>query len=392
MKRMLFMAALFAAFVCACGEKKDASGDPSVPSDPVTPVNPGEIDNPVATPDFALGADIGWASEMEAGGRTFKKKDGTTAPLLEVLQDCGLNSIRLRVWVDPYKGWSGKEDVLAVAKKVSAADMALMVDFHYSDFFADPSRQQIPAAWEADKADVAKMCAHVSAHTTEVLQALKDAGVTVNWIQIGNETRAGMLFGTGDLKYDNKGSEFANYVKLSNAGYEAAKAIYPNALVMPHIDNAWDASNNSWWLTSFKNQGGKMDAIALSHYPQNSWNGKTQLTASQANSQAVSAVKSLVATFKVPVIIAEIGVKTPAGEAEAKDVLQSFMTEITKVSGVTGVFYWEPEVDGSWKPAVYSDAAAIKKYTGKSETWNAYGMGAFTSAGKPTSVMDVFAE
>jgi arabinogalactan endo-1,4-beta-galactosidase len=56
------------------------------------------------------------------------------------------------------------------------------------------------------------------------------------------------------------------------------------------------------------------------------------------------------------------------------------------------VFYWEPEVDGSWKPAVYSDAAAIKKYTGKSETWNAYNMGAFTSAGKPTSVMDVFAE
>jgi len=392
MKRMLFMAALFAAFVCACGEKKDASGDPSVPSDPVTPVNPGEIDNPVATPDFALGADIGWASEMEAGGRTFKKKDGTTAPLLEVLQDCGLNSIRLRVWVDPYKGWSGKEDVLAVAKKVSAADMALMVDFHYSDFFADPSRQQIPAAWEADKADVAKMCAHVSAHTTEVLQVLADAGVTVNWIQIGNETRAGMLFGTGDLKYDNKGSEFANYVKLSNAGYEAAKAIYPNALVMPHIDNAWDASNNSWWLTSFKNQGGKMDAIALSHYPQNSWNGKTQLTASQANSQAVSAVKSLVATFKVPVIIAEIGVKTPAGEAEAKNVLSSFMTEIAKVNGVTGVFYWEPEVDGSWKPAVYSDAAAIKKYTGKSETWNAYNMGAFTSAGKPTSVMDVFAE
>jgi len=392
MKRMLFMAALFAAFVCACGEKKDASGDPSVPSDPVTPVNPGEIDNPVATPDFALGADIGWASEMEAGGRTFKKKDGTTAPLLEVLQDCGLNSIRLRVWVDPYKGWSGKEDVLAVAKKVSAADMALMVDFHYSDFFADPSRQTIPAAWEADKADVAKMCAHVSAHTTEVLQALKDAGVTVNWIQIGNETRAGMLFGTGDLKYDDKGSEFANYVKLSNAGYEAAKAIYPNALVMPHIDNAWDASNNSWWLTSFKNQGGKMDAIALSHYPQNSWNGKTQLTASQANSQAVSAVKSLVATFKLPVIIAEIGVKTPAGEAEAKNVLSSFMTEIAKVNGVTGVFYWEPEVDGSWKPAVYSDAAAIKKYTGKSETWNAYNMGAFTSAGKPTSVMDVFAE
>ena len=384
MKKLLFIAAFFAAFACACGNKDNFIPDPQPEPDP--------SDTVIPTPSFAKGADIGWASEMEAGGRKFQKKDGTKADLLDVLKDCGINAIRLRVWVDPYKGWSGKADVVAMAKRVTAAGLALMVDFHYSDFFADPGRQQIPAAWEADKADVAKMCAHVSAHTTEVLQALKDAGVTVNWIQIGNETRAGMLFGTGDLVYSNKGSEFNNYVKLSNAGYDAAKAVYPEALLMPHIDKAFDASNNTWWLTSFKNQGGKMDAIALSHYPQESWNGKTQLTAAQANSQAVSAVKSLVAKFKVPVIIAEVGVKTPAGEAEAKNVLQEFMTEIAKVNGVTGVFYWEPQVDGSWKPAVYSDDAAIKKYTGKSETWVAYGMGAFTSSGKPTSVMDCFSE
>ncbi len=382
MKKLLFMAAFFAAFACSCGNKDNTTPTPD-PDPEVTPV---------ATPSFAKGADIGWASEMEAGGRKFQKKDGTQAGLLDVLKDCGINAIRLRVWVDPYKGWSGKADVVAMARRVTAAGLALMVDFHYSDFFADPGRQQIPAAWEADKADMAKMCAHVSAHTTEVLQALKDAGVTVNWIQIGNETRAGMLFGTGDAVWKNDQLDLTNFVKLYNAGYDAAKAVYPNALVMPHIDKAWDASNNNKWLTSFKNQGGKMDAIALSHYPQESWNGKTQLTAAQANSQAVSAVKSLVATFKVPVIIAEVGVKTPAGEAEAKNVLSSFMTEMAKVNGVTGVFYWEPEVDGSWKPAVYSDVAAIKKYTGKSETWVAYGMGAFTSSGKPTSVMDCFTD
>ena len=384
MKRILFVAALFAAFACACGNKDHSTPEKEPEKEPET--------TSVPTPAFAKGADIGWASEMEAAGRKFQKKDGSQAALLDVLKDCGINAVRLRVWVDPYKGWSGKDDVVAVAKKVTAAGMALMVDFHYSDFFADPSRQQIPVAWEADKADIGKMCQHVTAHTTEVLQALKDAGVTVNWVQIGNETRAGMLFGTGDLKYSNKGSEFAAYVKLSNAGYDAAKAVYPNALVMPHIDNAFDASNNNLWLTSFKNQGGKMDAIALSHYPQNSWKDKVQLTADQANSQAVSAVKSLKATFKLPIIIAEVGVKTPAGETEAKRVLQAFMTEIRKVDGVTGVFYWEPEVDGSWKPAVYSDVTAIKKYTGKSETWGAYNMGAFTSAGKPTSVMDVFAD
>ena len=389
-RKLLFMAAFFAAFACACGSKVDPTPDPEPEPGPGPEPVPEVV--PVQTPAFAKGADIGWASEMEAGGRSFQKKDGTQASLLEVLQDCGINAIRLRVWVDPYRGWSGKDDVLAVAKKVTAAKLALMVDFHYSDFFADPSRQQIPAAWNADKADIAKMCQHVKDHTTEVLQALKDHDVTVNWVQIGNETRGGMLFGIGDLQYNQKGNEFNNYIKLSNAGYEAAKAVYPDALVMPHIDKAWDLSNNNWWLTNFKNQGGQMDAIALSHYPQEAWSGSTQLQPAQANSQAVTAVKNLITTFKVPVIISEVGVKTPAGETEAKNVLESFMTEIRKVDGVTGVFYWEPEVDGSWKPAVYSDKAAIQKYTGKSETWNAYNMGAFTSAGKPTSVMDVFAD
>ena len=391
-RRFLLMAACLAAFACACGSKINPAPDPTPDPGPGPEPQPVPEVVPVETPSFAKGADIGWASEMEAGGRKFQKKDGTQAALLDVLKDCGINAIRLRVWVDPYKGWSGKEDVVAVAKRVTEARLALMVDFHYSDFFADPGRQQIPAAWAADKADIAKMCQHVKDHTTEVLQALKDNDVTVNWIQIGNETRGGMLFGCGDLVYSQKGNEFNNYIKLSNAGYEAAKAVYPDALVMPHIDKAWDASNNNWWLSSFKNQGGRMDAIALSHYPQESWNGKTQLTPAQANSQAVAAVKALVSTFKLPVFISEVGVKTPAGEADAKSVLESFMTEIGKVSGVTGVFYWEPEVDGSWKPAVYSDKAAIQKYTGKSETWNAYGMGAFTSAGKPTSVMDVFAD
>lgn len=389
MKKILLAAALFAAVACGDksnpaqnsepGKEQEQEQEPQT-QEPQTP-------DPVETPAFAKGADIGWASEMEKTVK-FKKKDGTEAPLLDVLKDCGVNAIRLRVWVDPYKGYSGKDDVVAVAKKVQAAGMALMVDFHYSDFFADPSRQQIPAAWQADKSDIGKMIQHVSSHTAEVLQALKDENVTVNWIQIGNETRAGMLFGCGDLVYANKGAEFANYVKLSNAGYDAAKAIYPDALVMPHIDKAFDKNNNTWWFTNFKNQGGKFDALALSHYPQNSWKGSSQLSASDANAQAVDFIRYAVGQYNVPIIVSEVGVKTQASETEAASVLQSFMTEIKKVDGVTGVFYWEPEVDGQWKPAVYSDAAAIKKYTGKQETWNAYNMGAFLTGGRPSKVMD----
>lgn len=387
MKNFLFIAAFWAAVACGGGNKNTPEG-PVEPSGPVE-----EPSGPVAivAPVFAKGADIGWASEMEKT-RKFRKKDGTEAPLLNVLKDCGINAVRLRVWVDPYKGYSGKEDVVAMARRVTAGGMALMIDFHYSDFFADPSRQQIPAAWQADKGDLAKMVQHVATHTTEVLQALKAGGVTVNWIQIGNETRGGMLFGSGDLVYANKGQEFSNYVQLSNAGYDAAKAVYPDALVMPHINNAFDDSNNTWWFTNFKNQGGKFDALALSHYPQEAWNGNTRLSASEANQKAIDYLKKAVNQFKVPVLVTEVGVKTPEGEAQAKSILQSFMTEVRKISGVTGVFYWEPEVDGQWKPAVYGDATAIGKFTGKSETWNAYPMGAFTTSGAPTSVMEVFAD
>lgn len=376
MKRILFVAALFAAV--SCGSKNNP--DPGKP----------EIPEEVGTPTFAKGADISWASEMEAEGRKFRLKDGKEADLLSVLRASGINSIRLRVWVDPYKGWSGKDDVLAMARRVSNAGLALMVDFHYSDFFADPSRQQIPAAWKADKADIDKMCAHVTAHTKEVLEVLKAAGVTVNWVQVGNETRSGMLFGSGDLVWANKGSEFASYVKLSNAGYDAVKAVYPYAMVMPHLNNAYDASNNEWWLSSFKAQGGKFDALAFSHYPQECWNGETRMEADEANRLALEFLQSAVEKYKVPVIVSEVGVKTPENEAEAKRLLQAFMTGIRKVKGCAGVFYWEPETDGSWKPKVYDDKSAIYRFTGKQETWGAYGMGAFTHSGAPTSVMEVF--
>ena len=374
MKRILFVAALFAAVSCGSGSKDAPDPDKPTPSEEV------------GTPTFAKGADIGWASEMEAGGRKFRKKDVTEADLLAVLKESGINAIRLRVWVNPYRGWSGKADVVAMAKRVSAADLALMVDFHYSDFFADPSRQSIPAAWAADKADLDKMCDHVAAHTTEVLQALKDAGVTVNWVQVGNETRNGMLWPAGQLWTES--GDIADgrkhFAKLYNAGYDAAKAVYPHAIVMPHLNNAFE--DNLWWFQQIKAQGGKFDMIALSHYPQ-AQQGKT---AAQMNQQALNNVTHLAQTLGVPVIISEVGVKTFASEATAKQVLNSFVTSLRNLKGCAGVFYWEPEVDGVWKPALYSDVSAIAQYTGKSETWNPYDMGAFTSSGAPTSVMEVF--
>ena len=337
---------------------------------------------------FAKGADISWASEMEAGGIKFKKKDGTEAALLDVLKDCGFNAVRLRVWVNPYGGWSGKEDVLAVAQKVKAAGLDLMIDFHYSDFFADPSRQKMPAGWEVDKDNLDKLCQRVSAHTKDVLQALKDKGVSVKWVQIGNETRNGMLWsagqlwtGSGDIPDGRK-----HFARLYNAGYDAVKGVYAEAVVMPHLNNAYE--DNAWWFTQMKAEGAKFDAIALSHYPQ----AENKYTAAQYNQKALDQIKALISAFGVPVFVAEVGVKQAS--ADATSVLSAFMTEVRKIEKCAGVFYWEPQVNGSWKPEIYSKPAELSKYTGESITspWGPYDQGAFTADYRPSPILDCFAK
>ena len=384
MKKTAFLAALLAFLSCGSSVKPSPEPEPE----------------PAPSDAFARGADISWASEMEAGGRSFKKKDGTAAPLLEVLKDCGFNAIRLRVWVNPYGGWSGKEDVVAVARKVKAAGMALMIDFHYSDFFADPSRQLVPSAWKADVSDPEKMAAHVSGHTRDVLAALKSAGVEVKWVQIGNETREGMLYPAGQAVWKNERIDLANFVRLYNAGYEAAKSVYPSAFVMPHLNSAFFSASygNPMWLEDFKAKGGKFDMIAFSHYPQyesKMWiDGKEKsLTPAEVNQYALAYIKKVMADYGVPVMIAETGVRTQASETTARSILKSFMDEVRNLDQCAGVFYWEPEVDGSWKPDIYSKPAELTKYTGTPQTrpWNAYDQGAFTPAGAPTSVLDVFA-
>ena len=366
----IFLAA--AALMGACQQKPQPDPVPEPPS------------YDVKTPAFARGADVSWLSEMEKDNKSFKKADGSAADLFDVLKDCGINAIRLRVWVDPPGGWSGKEDMVKLAVRTAKAGLALMVDFHYSDFFADPSRQTIPSAWTADKDNLEKLCSHVSAHTTQVLEALKEAGVTPAWIQIGNETRNGMLWPAGQLWTSSGDIQDGrkHFARLYNAGYDAAKAVFRDAVVMPHLNNAYD--DNAWWFRQVKAEGGKFDAIALSHYPQ----AESAFTAAQYNQKALANIKSLISEFKIPVYVSEVGVK-PA-KADAASVFKAFMDEARQLDGCKGVFYWEPEVYGGWKPAVYSNAAEIERLTGKRETWGAYDQGAFTSDGRPHEIMNVF--
>ena len=155
---------------------------------------------------FAKGADVSWLTEMEANDIAFydatgRKNDcmmeandiafydatGRKNDCMKILRSLGMNAIRLRVWVDPADGWCGQQDVVAKAVRAHNLGMRLMIDFHYSDSWADPSKQNIPEAWKNYTLEEMKQA--VANHTRTVLEALKKAGIdSVEWVQVGNET------------------------------------------------------------------------------------------------------------------------------------------------------------------------------------------------------------
>ena len=383
MKKLTFFLSFFLALAAtACGGNDDPE-QPTPPQgggteQPDTPQQP-DLTQPEPVSDFVRGADISWYTEMAADGRKFYDAQGKLRECPELMRSLGVNAVRLRIWVNPeMKGcgsYSGAADVLAKAKACRAAGHNLMIDFHFSDWWADPSRQDMPLDW-ADK-DQAQLCTAVAEHVRSVLQGIKAAGVDVAWVQVGNETRNGMMHPAGQL-WDNKGDldgGWNRFAELYMAGYRAAKEIFPRALVMPHLNHAYE--DNQWWFDKFKAAGAQMDMIALSHYPQADDGSKTWR---ELNTAALTQIKRLQARYGVPVMVSEFGVKV-ANESLAVQVTNDFMTQARALGRTVcaGVFYWEPEVYGAWRPQWYVPLG-----------WESYDMGAFTSTGRPSAVMDAW--
>lgn len=326
---------------------------------------------------IARGADFGWLSEMEHDSMAFFNEEGEATDCIELFKSAGMNAVRLRVWVNHKTGWSNLADVLEMSERVEAAGLPLMIDFHYSDFFADPQRQDIPEAWK--EKNLEEMCQAVATHTEEVLTALKERGIEPKWVQIGNETTYGMMWPMGQLNKEQVAADcqrdngliskeirpdWAQYVKLSNAGYDAAKNVFPNVNCIVHVDNAFIPRVN--WYGRFKAEGGKLDMIGLSHYPFT----QDSLTWQEMNSRCEQNVRDLYEAFHTPVMIAEIGSKTEELPEESAACLRDFNKRMDGMEGYAGVFYWEPEVYGYWRPAEYIPLG-----------WNAYNMGCMTPDG-----------
>ena len=305
---------------------------------------------------FAKGADVSWLTQMQASGKKFYNSNGTEQDCMSLLRDLGVNSIRLRVWVDPADGWCNKKDLLTKAWHAKNLGERIMVDFHYSDSWADPGKQNIPAAWNDFKDDLDKMKAAVAEHTTDVLKYLKDNGIDVEWIQIGNETRTGMLWPLG-LASDNN---FSNYAALNNAGYDAAKAVYPNAQCIIHIDQGNDLGGFTWMFDGLKAAGAKWDVIGMSLYPEdNNWQELTD--------DCLNNISTLATRYNKKVMICEIGM--PWDSENAAAMMQKMVDGCKAKTECLGIFYWEPECYGGW---------------------NDYNKGAFDSNGKPTDALNAF--
>jgi arabinogalactan endo-1,4-beta-galactosidase len=311
---------------------------------------------PQDTTTFAKGADVSWVTEMEASGRHFYNAEGTSVECMALLKSLGMNSIRLRVWVNPVDGWCNKTDLLIKAKRASDLGMRIMIDFHYSDVWADPGHQVKPAAWSALSFN--DLCAAVADHTTEVLNALKSWNITPEWVQAGNETGNGMLWEDGKASV-----HMAQYATLNNAAYGAVKSVFPQAKVIVHIQGGQDNGLFRWVFDGLKNNGGKWDVTGMSLYPGTaSWQSE--------NDACISNVKDMISRYGKEVIICEAGM--PWNEPViAKSWLSDLISRTEAIAShkCLGVFYWEPEAYNGWK---------------------GYTLGAFDNSGKPTAALDPF--
>jgi arabinogalactan endo-1,4-beta-galactosidase len=221
------------------------------------------------TGPFILGADISWIPEDEAEGATYWD-NGQQTDIFQILKNHGFNHIRLRVFVDPHseRGYARFRNeafcdlahTKAMAKRIKAAGMGFLLDFHYSDNWADPGKQVKPLAW--DKMSVEEMTEALRKHTHDVVLALKEQGTPPDMVQIGNEITNGMLWPDGDLKHlDN----LATFVK---AGISAVREIDPSIKIVLHHDKGRICEQVCWWMDELLKRDVKFDIIGLSCYAQ----------------------------------------------------------------------------------------------------------------------------
>jgi arabinogalactan endo-1,4-beta-galactosidase len=306
-------------------------------------------------PRMWMGADVSWLPELEAGGAVFRD-GGAPQDALAILKRKGVNLIRLRVWHNPKAGWCDTAHTLAMAKRAAALGMDLLIDFHYSDWWADPGKQTKPEAWTNLTGAALETAVHD--YTRDVVKALSDQGTPPRIVQVGNEITPGMLWPDGRLAnaWDPNWTALSGLLKAAVRGVRDGLPATLQCYVMLHIDRGGDAATAQGWFDSAVKYGVPFDIIGLSYYPW--WHGR--LMAVRAN------VKNLATRFDKPVMLVETAYPwtlsngdslgnlvgpssaletgypaTPEGQLRFLQSLTAAVASAPNGRGA-GIVYWEP--------------------------------------------------
>ena len=240
--------------------------------------------------NYIKGMDISSLDEIEKLGAKFYdhgREDG----LIQILKRYGTNYIRLRLWNDPKSpdgkpygaGGTDYETTLRMAKRAKEAGLGFLLDFHYSDFWADPGKQSMPRAWQG--MNLEELEEAVYRYTKETLEAMRAADAFPTLIQIGNEVTNGILWPWGKVP------EYKNLARLLNAGIRGARAADRDIPLMIHLDNGGNNALYREWFDHFMENGEDFQIIGLSYYP--FWHGTLDDLAANMNDIAVRYGKEL---------------------------------------------------------------------------------------------------
>jgi arabinogalactan endo-1,4-beta-galactosidase len=313
------------------------------------------------------GADVSTLQRATDLGAKYYTAAGAQADPLDILKTAGVNYVRLRVWNNPVSGYNNAAKVLAYAKTVKAKGFKLLVDFHYSDTWADPGVQTKPAAWSSH--GISALTTDVYNYTSSVCTSLKAQGTTPDSVQIGNEINVGMLWNDGKVV----NNDFTNLSLLLKSGYNATKACNSGTQVIIHTADADSDAHARWFYDGIKAKGVTWDITGLSYYC--NWHG------TMANMTSV--VSDVLSRYGKPVVIAETAAPfttsnadstgnsintacsgyaaTWAGQGAAFTAVQN----AAKAGGAIGVFYWEP----TWY-AVAGNGWDPKNISGSGDGWD----------------------
>ena len=283
-------------------------------------------------PVFANGADIGWLTQLESFGYTYEDETRTEMDALQILKNHGINSIRIRTFVNPTissttlgVGNNGQAGSIALARRVDAMGFRIMIDFHYSDTWADARHQSIPAAWASDS--FTQLENHVYNYTVSFMQALAASGIHPEWVQVGNEIDRGMLLPMGSTSHPRQ------LAYLINCGYNAVKAVSPSTKVIVHLSGASELGHFETFLDGLLPYGIRFDVIGASYY-----DGPGTVSTVASN------MRILASHYNKPVMICEIG-HSSYDRTGSYDDVKSIIQALKNLPGNSGlgVFYWEPE-------------------------------------------------